>query len=631
MLGGLLFTSQRIMNSTAGSGSGSTKPQRGKGKKKSAKPAPKQSQQKSSASQSRRQRRQAVAVQRKNPPRPTPSSMASKIQSKIAGLLSSPELQSAALAVMLPERCARGPIDQVRAGGCTALECTQLQCSFNADLFALYTLLIGASTRPEVNSPDGEGIPLFPSGSVPVIHFHDPCCPFMMPCSSATAPGVGNPRVWRFTTSSNPTEKITPTTTMSFVYDMVPRSLPVAAGGDAYKFPSDFRTRPIARQRTTVANQEYFWVDACAASPTGVNMTVDIALGSTVAITTGNVTVSLVTILLGSDGLEQRTTLPGQTVVFTLNGTTGKYEASVAVTDLVSTSGWYRLAVVLTFPIINGSTTYTQMTIYGRAELQEFVRIGTGFFIDPNFSSLTALALRYWHSASAALVSFRSPPLTAGGSIYGVNLRPWKEWTQPLALGDGAARGQAPVGELANGMQGYNLIDGIYVWEKVSVAPASLLDTSVDLAFVPSVSVVERPPLAYLIGCSGAFDGGSLLSFDPSASQTGATVVMRFEHTSLLAYQPRNKIIKPTNGPVFLLPDQMTALQHVLLSIPNFSENDWHDVFIKAANVAFKMAKYIVYAAEAVGGNPISAVSLAKEVATDWRKFVGDRGESTAM
>lgn len=622
------------MSSTAGSGNGSTKPQRGKGKKKSAKPAPKQSQQKSS-SQSRRERRQAAAMQRKNPPRQqAPSvmgSLKSKYQSKVAGLLTSPDLQNAALAVMLPERCARGPIDQVRAGGSIALECTQLQCSFNVDVFALYALLIGATTRPEVNTPDGEGIPLFPSGSVPVVHFHDPCCPFMLPCSSATAPGVGNPRVWRFTASANPTEKITPTVTMSFDFDMVPRSLPVASGGDAYKFPSDFRTRPISRQRVSAANQEYFWVDACAATPTGVNMTVDIALGSTVAITTGNVNVSLVTILLGADGVEQRTSLPGQAVVFTLNGVSGKYEASVAVTDLVSTSGWYRLAVVINFPVINGSPTYTQMTIFGRVELQEFVRIGTGFFVDPNFSSLTALALRSWHSASSALVSFRSPPLTAGGSIYGVNLRPWKEWTQPLALGDGAARGQAPVEELANGMQGYNLINGIYVWEKQSVAPSSLLDTSVDLSFVPSVSVVERPPLAYLIGCSGAFDGGSILYFDPSASQTGATVVMRFEHTSLLAYQPRNKIIKPTKGPLFLLPDQMTALQHVLLSIPNFSENDWHDVFIKTANVAFKVAKYIVYAAEAVAGSPIAAVSFAKEVATDWRKFVGDRADSSAM
>lgn len=557
--------------------------------------------------------------------------ISSKIKSMAASLMVSQDLQSAALSLMLPERCARGPIDLTRAGGSSALECVQLQCSFNTDVLSLYTLLTGSSTRPEINSPDGEGIPLFPAGSVPVVHFHDPCCPFLLPCTSPSAPGVGNPRVWRFTTSANPTEKLTPVTSQAFVFDLVPRSLPVAAGGDAYKFPTDFRTRPISRVRVATSNTEYFWVDANLATPTGILTTLDIALGSTVAITTGNVSVVFQTILLGADGVEQANNLPAVATAFVLNGTTGKYEASVPLADFVSTSGWYRLAVTLTFPIINGSPVYTNMTLLGRSEIQEFVRFGTGFFVDPNFGSLTALALRYWLSASSALVSFRSPPLTAGGSVFGMNLRPWKEWTQPLALGDGPSRAQAPVEELANGMQGYNLINGIYVWEKQSVSPASLLDASVDLPFLPTTSVVERPPLAYLIGASGAFDGGSILYFDPSASQTGASVVMRFESTALLCYQPRNKIVKPTKGPLFLLPDQFVALQHVLLPVSNFSENDWHDVFIKTANVAFKVAKYIVYAAEAVAGNPISAVSLAKEVAVDWRRFVGDRGDSSAM
>lgn len=545
------------------------------------------------------------------------------LKERIGKHFETPELQSAALSVVLPELTTRGMLDQSRAGGCLNLECARLQSSFNVDVYALYTLLAGTSSRPEINTPAGEGVPLFPAGSVPLLHFHDPSCPYLVPTTSPTAPAAGNPRSWRYTASANPVEKIVPTVTTVLPLDMVPRSLPVAVGGEVYKLPSDFRTRPIARTRTADARVEYVWVDSCAATPTGFTVAVDVTLGCTTSLTTATVGVILKVILLGLDGAESSNVLPVVSGLLTLNGSSGKYEVSVAVSDLVSTSGWYRFAVDLTFPVVQAGAIYTAMTTYGRVQLDEFVKIGSGFFVDPTFTTMTALALRYWPSSSSSLISFRSPPLTAGGSIYGLNLRPWKDWQEPLSLGDGPARAQAPTSEMANGQQGYDIRNGMFTWEKQSVSPNALLDMSVDLPYVPSVNVQERPPLAYLIGASGGFDGGSVAYVDPSASQTGATVVLRIESTFLYCYQPRTKAITPSNFPLMLMPDQNNALQQALTLIPNFSENDWHEAFAKAAGVAFKVAKYIVHAAGAIAGNPLDAVQIFADVNKDWAAITG--------
>lgn len=526
-------------------------------------------------------------------------------------------MRAAALSVLLPEMTVRCMMDQTRAGGFLRLECAKLQCSFSVDMQALFTLVNGVGTRPLINTPQGESVQLFPSGSVPVVHFHDPCCPYMLPASSPNIPGPGSARSWAHTVSAEPIEKLVPTTTTVLTLPLIPRSLPIATGNDTTKFPGEFRTRPLARVRNASAKTEYIWIDANQAAQSDVTILLDVTFFCTGALTTEEVSAVFVTYLLANDGEEAETIVPAVVAGLTSIGT-NKWQAALTVVNVVPISGWYRFAINMGFPTILVGAVYTQLNVKGDVLVGEYPRFGCGFFVDPTYTSMTALALRYWPGGSSSLASYRSPVLTGGGTAYGLNYKPWKDWIEPVSVGDANARAFAPVHEQANGQQGYRLTDGMYVWERTSVVPDALLDVSADLPYTSNSTVVERPPIAYLIGASGAFDGGSIMFFDPSASATGSTAVMKFQSTNLFAYQPRSKIINPTSFPLTLLPDEHNALLQAIAFVPNFSENDWHSAFSKFANVAFQVAKYVVQVGGALHGNPVDAIQTFIDIKDAW-------------
>lgn len=534
-------------------------------------------------------------------------------------------VQDAATSFLLPTSSKHVMLDSSRSGGVTSLVTTKLQGSVDIDMRAIYDLINGSSTRPEVNTRQGEAVALFPPGSVPIVHFHDPSCPYMMPNQSPTNPTLGNPREWVFPFSSEPIERLVTTTTAEYKMPLVPLGLPTATGATAYMLATEFRRRPVARMRSSTNQQEYVWLDSFSNQPSTYAATVNLLFLSTQVMGDTTFQAYLQAVVLGSDNEEVSSDSPPVSGAPTATSVPNQYSLTLQLVDLVSTSGWYRFEVVLTNPTATPGLIFTDFNLSGEMNHKEYSRIGSGFRIDSTYQELAAIGRRYWMGGSSLLCSHRSPPLTTAGSVYGVNLTSFFNFQDALSLGDAGVRDRAPVPEMANGTQGYDLRDGLFVWEKQRVAPASLLDTALEPPNVLPTALADRPGVSYLINVSGGFDGGSVLYFDPSATATGSTVIMRFQHTANVAYQPRSKLIASGESNVIhLLPDDIAALQIVLCGLSNFSKNDWHDFFTKAANIAAKVAHYVTNAAEAATGNASAVANLSKMAKSDFKWLTGD-------
>jgi hypothetical protein len=145
---------------------------------------------------------------------------------------------------------------------------------------------------------------------------------------------------------------------------------------------------------------------------------------------------------------------------------------------------------------------------------------------------------------------------------------------------------------------------GAYVWETGTKYQTKLAPCSLREGASPAI-----PAPSYLVPSDDAWNGFSVLHIVPSSS-TDTNVIVRCRSAFGVSYTPSTQLVQPVADPVFLQPDEGADMRLAFSRTTHFSENDWHENFVKVASAIGRVGAALMDGLEYVGRKS-SAVARA--------------------
>lgn len=523
------------------------------------------------------------------------------------GLMSTIAMKETAASRMCPWKPSPCAVPMTVTQGRNPSVFSNLGTSANIDVRDLQ-LFIAAheATGPEVFSTS-EGISslVWPAGPYPIVSINDPYILAILPMYRSVLSSY--PRTWQaafdFPGGAPAGGDISQA---SYSFPLRCRTF-LADDTFGTAFPADFRVRPLARPREVELNsrREYVWVDANRNTAAVYSATFLLTFTTDTDFTAASLSVTPYC-NHWVDG-EPDVFVAGTKLVVgtpTVIGT-HTYQWSGQASGKIEFAGWKYFTMALAFTSLPLTGSVLSITCTGTMSIAEHCSVGTAFLVDSNFAMYSGVVSRTWMGGHGILVSNRSPALTTQGSIYGVNYsKAYSSWQAVTSVGLSTALAVVDTTDKYNGTEGGSLLNGVYTWARPMVMPRTLAPTTAEY-----VSSLVDAPIGHAIDVSNGWDGNSVIFIDPSTS-TSDHVVMRLTAYTSVAGVMRARIINAASTPFSLLPDQDAELSSVLSQVPNWSENDWHSFFLRAADIAGKVASYVTRFAAVASGTASIAQGL---------------------
>jgi len=510
--------------------------------------------------------------------------------------------------IVLPDKFMPNCVPLSIASDIADMTTTRLQTSFTLDVKKLAEDF-AATTRPPILLTSGNSVPLWAhpdvATSIPIVQVQDCVAPLCMPMLSlplTTGPDMY--RLWQYPALTVMTGAMYPSNFDYGVPTVYSGELSYTAMGTMGTaksvFPSGFTNRPIFVSRSIGTGAQQFenhiWIDACADFPTNVAVQGTITTSVNVeAGVSGELRVWLTR--HSSDGLHTKIDDAAKMTIDVL-GT-----SAVNLQTKVTNSGFYVVNYEISFFTTTNGTIYKVDSCQFESTLAvlELTDLGTAFYVNRTFASaMPTNATSYWPIGNAMLISFRSPELVCGGSVFAVNTSELglSEWYQTSSASSETIS-SANLRFKYNAGQGGMLKRGL--WTYCSPKTWFTRKLSVCDQRLTAYGTEYGTALSYWLGGSNAPSGNNLIWLSPAlvSGDTAPTYVMQFTTYTSLVYVIRTQFISSRQLDV-ISSDELEQAYLLLALMTNFSENDWHSFFSK-----------IVAAAKTVGGAIERGIGIA--------------------